>query len=125
MGQKAPFSGQLLSDGAVAKLLSDMQSEVRSLESKIQYLIDVHKMDLAALDEACSIRVETEVNKVNSCLNSYNDAKEIHRKAIQRLNKQLDSKNKIRWYRNPYFYFTVVALVSLTGGVAIIVTSLR
>lgn len=124
-GQRAPFSGQLLSDAATAQLLSEMRLQIKDLELKIRYLSDIHKLKIAGIEDSCTVKVATENEKLKSCLISYTKSKAVHDKALQRLNKELEKKNKTKWYQSPYFYFSVVAAVGVTSSMALIITSMK
>lgn len=120
-GDPAPFDGQLLSDAAIAKLLSDTREKTRLAEVEVTHLVSTHKIKVRALMDSCRANIAAETSKVKSCLSSYEEAKKLHDKAITRLNKDLARKNKVAWYKSPYFHLTITAALIAAGSVAVIV----
>lgn len=102
-GEKAPFTGQLLSDAAVAKLLSDMQAKVRTLEAENAHLKATQKVKLESKDQACKAKLEAEASKKKICEDTRKAEKVVYTQAIERVGKQAER----RWYESPYLHLVL------------------
>lgn len=99
-GEKAPFDGQLLSDAAVAKLLSDYKAKVLALEAEIKFLKGIQKTKLDTATETCKVRVDAEATKKKICEDTRTAEKMVYSQAIDRIGKQSEQ----RWYESPYLH---------------------
>lgn len=115
-GDKAPFAGQLLSDAAVAKLLSDMSAQVKTLEAKIKFLEETQVAKLESQEQACKAKLDAEATKKQICEDTRKAEEMVYTQAIERSGKQAER----RWYESPYLH--LVLGMGLATGACVAVT---
>jgi hypothetical protein len=113
-GDKAPFDGQLLSNAAVAKLLSDQAAKIKELEAKLTYLQDKSKTDLEAEQKSCAVKVDAEKAKTKLCDDTRKAEAKVYTSAVDRVGQQCERK----WYESPYIHL-VLGLGAGIGGCAL------
>ena len=103
-GQKAPFSGVLLSDKALAKIITDYEHKLKLRE------IDIEKLQLEnAASEGyykaiCKAQLDGEASKRQSVERDLKRQKSIYETALK--------KNRTPWYKNPVMAFVLGQAVS-------------
>jgi hypothetical protein len=114
-GKRAPFSGQLLSHAAVARLLAERQAEVAGLKLEIENLKKKHVADSTAFAQSCKIKMEAEKRLAKLCQESAAAKLAVYDTALKRTVKQCETK----WYKSPYFNFVLGAVTfgGLAGGI--------
>lgn len=121
-GEKAPFDGQLLSNAAAAKILSDLKAQTRLSEEKRRSLVEIYEAKMKFLKKSCQASANIQSSQLEVCLDTHEKSKKLHDKAIKRLNKALAKKNKKPWYKSPYLHLTLITVAVAAGGIAILVS---
>lgn len=104
-GAKAPFSGVLLTDAALAKIIADYEAKIGRLKldlEKAQREADARAKVAAAVCMAKTSGLTAELNVLDKgCARE----REVLRKA-------LDSARKRHWYQSPYVHFLLGTAIS-------------
>jgi len=112
-GDKAPFSGRLLTNDAVAKLLADYRAKITDLEAQVDLQKKLYEMKLKAEVEASGIKEKAALDKVIATSRLCNLEKDLLVKAVDRTVQQCQRK----WYESPWLPF-VGGVLLCGGGVA-------
>lgn len=107
---KAPKAGQFLSSQALAKLLTDHNAKVSTLELRIENLQKKHALELKADTDRKEIDLESCMVQVQALTENCELQKSILNESINR-NSQLAER---KWYESGWFPFV--------GGVALCAT---
>lgn len=102
-GQVAPFNGQLLSDAAVASLLSGYNEKIRLLNLEIENSKKQNKVSEEYIQKMCDVKINSEKDKCSAAEVSCNTKLEIYKSTL--LNGVEQCKNP--WYMNPYLGFSL------------------
>jgi hypothetical protein len=106
-GQVAPFDGQLLSNAAAAKLITDHKAQIDKLNLQISYLQKANSDMVDTQKKVCDTEKESGLLKLKSCEDTCESQKVVYQKALDRASMQCEKK----WYENPYFNFALGAIV--------------
>lgn len=113
-GKRAPFSGQLLSDAAVATLLSEYKVKIKELELRATYLKKRVEAKLEALDNICQVEMRAEEQKRKICEDARKAERSVYNKALNRVSKEAGRK----WYESPYLHLLLGIGVGIGGTAA-------
>ncbi len=107
---KAPFDGVLLTNAALAKIITDYERRIKFLETE---LVKFQKDCFARLDahtKECAVRLKGEGNKLDSC-----------QKVVTSCERNLLQSKPTPWYKTPYMNFIFGSLVTgtLCTGMAV------
>jgi len=111
-GSAAPFSGTLLSDAALAKIITDAEARVKAAALEADRL--KKELDIAErkADAVCLARLDGERLRYAACS-----------KDADRTRELLDKASNPPWYKNPYLHFIMGSVVS--GGVCAAATRIK
>lgn len=109
----APFSGILLSDAALAKVITDAEAETKKLKLRIEYLEKVQNELIKNERAVCKAKLDAETKK----LKLTEDACKLEKKILHgAVNRTTDSCNR-SWYESPVLGFLVGMIT--TGGIVV------
>lgn len=111
-GAAAPFDGVLLSDPALAKLLSDADAKLKVALLEVEKLrrdLDLEKRTAATV---CKVQLDGERLKYAACS-----------KDADRVRGLLDKATETPWFKNPYLHFLLGSAIS--GGVCAAATRIK
>lgn len=111
-GDAAPFAGTLLSDAAVAKLISDADAKLKQAQLEAERLrrdLELERRSAAVVWQA---KLDTEKLKYTACS-----------KDADRTRELLDKASNPPWYKSPYLHFLLGSVVS--GGVCAAATRIK
>lgn len=109
-GAVAPFTGKLISNEAMAKLIADIEAEKKILREKVISLEKTLEEKTKYLDSLCIL-------KVSSCESKYQALEEARKNQLSLLSDSLTKAQERKWYENSYFNFFLGAVVS--GGISV------
>lgn len=112
-GDKAPFAGQLLTNDAVAKLVSDYKAKLADLQAQLDLQKKLYEAKLKAEVDASSIKEKAALARVAASDKSCSLEKELLTRAVDRTSQQCTRK----WYESPWIPF-VGGVLLCGGGVA-------
>lgn len=107
-GDKAQFAGVLLSDAALAKLISDSKARLASAQATTEKCERERKVEKAAADAVCVAKVEAERTKLLACDQARSQQAKIY-------DQQLKQCSSTPWFKSPLLNFVLGSVVS--GGV--------
>lgn len=108
-GSKAPFSGILLTTAALAKLVTILEKQIKTLKLELAARDEMHAAKLAAKIEICNAKLEAESAKRSAAMQALQQQKSIYEKALTK------SSASPPWYKSRYLSFIIGA--ALSGGV--------
>ena len=109
-GERAPFNGNLLSDVALAKLVTDFELKIKKLEAKLEKEKLEHEAELLSSETICQTRIEGEQAKKKALESGYDQERAIYEKALK---KCTDTP----WYKSPYLHFLAGSIIA--GGICV------
>ena len=109
-GAAAPFDGTLLTNEAVAKLLTDKEVAAKLLQLEIDKLKRELVLERQNAELTCKVQVEGERLKYQAC-----------NAEAQAVRGQLGQVINPPWYKSPYLHFLVGGLLGsgITGGICV------
>lgn len=113
--QKAPFSGQLLSDEAIAIMISKHEAEIKRLKEDFQLEIKKTNEKTKYSDLITDLKIAAEKDKTKAVENLMNTKVDLFKSKIHELD--------VKWYQSPYFNFIAGAITFgvLAGSVVYLV----
>lgn len=116
-GVKAPFDGNLLSDAAVAKILSDHAASLKLFETKLMNTQEEYTIKLKYAEDSSNLKIKLLNDKYDNLLKAYDEKDSIYKKSIERLSKACKEACSRSWWESPVFLTTVGGLLvgAITG----------
>lgn len=110
-GQKASFGGVLLSDAALATIITEYEKKIGLLQIELEKATKEMTSELKTAEAVCKAKLDGEKAKQDSCKMDLLRQEKIFDKASKKLTR------KSPWYKSPYMHFILGGLV--TGGVCV------
>lgn len=107
-GAKAPFAGVLLTDKALAKIITDHEKRVGALELQLEKEKRDRRDEAAAAAAICTAKVNGEAAKGKAASTGWISERRLYEGALAKANQS-------PWYKSPYLNFLLGTVVS--GGV--------
>lgn len=106
-GQVAPFTGQLLSDEAVGKLLANHKKEVKLLKIEMEAQQKLNEAERTALVDSYEAKLTAERAKRMKLQEYTDNTAAVYSKSIKRLSESMETK----WYQSPYLHNVLGILI--------------
>lgn len=108
-GQQAPFAGNLLSDAALAKLITDAETKLKRSELLRERSERERRLGAATAEAVCNARLVEWKAKEEACREHTAKTNSVLRDAVKRC--------ETPWYRSPVFSF--IAGQVIAGGICV------
>lgn len=110
-GEKAPIAGVILSNEALARLISEYDKKIALLQLQLEKQKRKLDSELKTNEAICKTMLDGEIAKQDSCKRDLARQAELLDKSTKRLTK------KRSWYKSPYIHFLLGGVI--TGGVCL------
>ena len=107
-GEKAPFAGVLLTDQALAKVISKLEGQVAALKLQLERQQREAAAQLEAAKKTCDAQLVGERAKLAAAAEGFKTERKLYTSA-------LDKAQASKWYKSPYLHFVIGSVVS--GGI--------
>lgn len=107
-GKAAPFSGVLLTDQALAKIISDYEGKIAALKLELEKERKDRQAEKQAADTICQAKVDGEKAKAKAAESGCQRERHVYEQALKRA-------NETPWYQNNYLNFLLGSVVA--GGI--------
>lgn len=108
-GNRVPFCGTLLTDQALAKIITDYERKIKILELDLKKFEKDFQAQLKAKDTECNIKLSGQKAKYEGCIKLHSHCE-----------KTLLNGCSTPWYKTPYF--NLLAGSVLVGSVCSVVS---
>lgn len=116
-GKPAPFAGVLLSDGALAKIISDNERKLKLLNLDLEKLKRQADSEAKTSKAVCDAKLEAASAKHGACLRDLDRRDKLLDKALQKCPQDLP------WYKAPQLHFILGNIVA--GGICAAATRIQ
>jgi len=111
-GAAAPFAGTLLSDAALAKIITDAETKAKTSALEVERLKKELDLERRKSDAVCQAKLEGEQRRYAACAKDADKTREL-----------LERASNPPWYKSPYLHFIMGSVVS--GGVCAAATRIK
>jgi hypothetical protein len=116
-GKRAPFSGVLLTDAALARIITDYEQQIKTLTLDLEKARREAKAQETLSKVVCAAKVEGEQAKQAACTRDLTRQKSLYEKALKQCSKDPP------WYKSPFLSFMIGNVVA--GGVCVAATRIK
>lgn len=116
-GDRAPFAGNLLTDAALAKLITDYESRIKRLKLELEKT----KRETAARATTAAAVCKAKLDGADAKLAAFKGGCDRERAVYERALKKCSTSAP--WYKQPYLHFLVGSVVG--GGLCAAATRVR
>lgn len=108
-GKKAPFAGWLLTDKALAKIITNYEGKIKALKLQLEKTERDRKVQTVAATAICTAKVDGQVARCKAARSGWSTERRLYEGALAK------AVQPPPWYKSPYLNFLLGAAVS--GGI--------
>lgn len=111
---KAPFAGLLLTDAAMAKIISDHEKKLKDQKLEIIKLKTQHDVELKACNKLCEVKIKSDRLKYIACKDDMIRQEKIITASLNQ---------KVPWYKSSTFSIILGSIIAGGGCAGIVAAS--